>query len=54
MYYPEFDEIRQLRAVEMNPAAEKGECGCNQHGGTPLLPLYCDILADLETPVSAY
>jgi len=46
MYYPKFDEIRQLRDVEMNPAVEKS--------GMPLLPLYCDILADLETPVSAY
>ncbi len=54
MYYPEFDEIRQLRDVEMNPAAEKVESGYIPHGGTPILPLYCDILADLETPVSAY
>ncbi len=46
MYYPKFDEIRQLRNVEMNPAVEKS--------GMPILPLYCDILADLETPVSAY
>ena len=46
MYYPKFDEIRQLRDVEMNPAVEKS--------GMPILPLYCDILADLETPVSAY
>ena len=46
MYYPKFDEIRQLRDVEMNPAVEKS--------GMPLLPLHCDILADLETPVSAY
>ena len=46
MYYPKFDEIRQLRDVEINPAVEKS--------GMPLLPLYCDILADLETPVSAY
>ena len=46
MYYPTFDEVRQLRAAETAPAVEKS--------GRPLLPLYCDILADLETPVSAY
>ena len=46
MYYPMFDEVRQLRAAETAPAVEKS--------GRPLLPLYCDILADLETPVSAY
>jgi anthranilate synthase component 1 len=46
MYYPTFDEVKQLRDVEMDTACEKS--------GTPILPLYCDILADLETPVSAY
>src|SRR3989440_4449125 len=46
MYYQTFDEVRQLRAAETAPAVEKS--------GRPLLPLYCDILADLETPVSAY
>src|SRR5438270_8809436 len=46
MYYPIFDEVKQLRAAETAPAVEKS--------GRPLLPLYCDILADLETPVSAY
>lgn len=46
MYYPTFDEVTQLKAVETVPAAEKP--------GRPLLPFYCDILVDLETPVSAY
>src|SRR5205807_2240983 len=46
MYYPTFDEVRQLRAAETAPAVEKS--------GRPLLPLYCDILADPETPVSSY
>jgi anthranilate synthase component I len=46
MYYPSIDEVKQLRDVEMDSAFEKN--------GTPILPLYCDILADLETPVSAY
>jgi anthranilate synthase component I len=45
MFYPTLDEIRQLRDAEMEARA-----------GTrrPLLPLCCDILADMETPVSAY
>src|SRR5713226_969028 len=40
MYYPTLDEIRQLRDTVVTQR--------------PLLPLYRDILADLETPVSAY
>ena len=47
MYYPTFDEIRHLRDAEMasHTAAKPGR---------PLLPLYRDVLCDLETPVSAY
>jgi anthranilate synthase component I len=46
MYYPTFEEIQRLRDIEMDPQREQA--------GRPLLPLYCDILADMETPVSAY
>lgn len=46
MYYPSFEETQQLHELETGEAASKH--------GRPLLPLYCDILADLETPVSAY
>src|SRR5579859_2536376 len=46
MYYSTFDEVRCLRDAEMAPHAAKR--------GRPLLPLYRDILVDLETPVSAY
>lgn len=46
MYYPTLEEITRLRDRESNPHADKQ--------GKPLLPLYCDILADMETPVSAY
>ncbi len=46
MYYPTFDEIQRLRDAEIAP--HEGE------KRRPLLPLYRDILADLETPVSAY
>lgn len=45
MFYPTLDEIRQLRDVEM---AARADCR------KPLLPICCDILADMETPVSAY
>src|SRR5947209_14685230 len=46
MYHPSFDEIKRLRNAEMAPHAVQR--------GRPLLPLYRDILVDLETPVSAY
>src|SRR3989442_12738164 len=46
MYYPTFDEIRHLRDAEMGHHVAKR--------GRPLLPLYRDVLVDLETPVSAY
>ena len=44
-YYPTLDETRQLRDTE---AAKKGD------GRRLLLPVCRDILADMETPVSAY
>ncbi len=44
MYYPTFEETQRLRDTETHVHAEK----------RPLLPLYRDILADMETPVSAY
>jgi anthranilate synthase component I len=45
MLYPTLDEIRQLRDAEMTVRADTRK---------PLLPICCDILADMETPVSAY
>src|SRR6266699_1407166 len=45
MQYPTLDEIRQLRDVEIAAGADARK---------PLLPICCDILADMETPVSAY
>src|SRR6266700_1570665 len=47
MYYPTFDEIRHLRDAEMASHTASNP-------GRPLLPLYRDVLCDLETPVSAY
>lgn len=43
MYYPTFEETQQLR-----------DTSSIIQGKRPLLPLYRDILADMETPVSAY
>lgn len=45
MVYPTLDEIRQLRDVEMAARADSRKL---------LLPICRDILADMETPVSAY
>src|SRR6266567_1875769 len=45
MLYPTLNEIRQLRDIEMTVRA---------YTRKPLLPICCDILADMETPVSAY
>jgi anthranilate synthase component 1 len=45
MYYPTFEETLQLGEKERTNTAQVGR---------PLLALYCDILADMETPVSAY
>src|SRR5581483_3520643 len=51
MYYPTFEEIKQLRDKELGRLAE----GTTQTDiRRPLLPFYRDILADMETPVSAY
>ncbi|GAC1344982.1 MAG: anthranilate synthase component I [Ktedonobacteraceae bacterium] len=46
MYNPTFAEIKQLRDAAM--------ASYNNQSKKPLLPLYRDILTDLETPVSAY
>ena len=48
MYYPAYDEIQQVRTAEIDEAQRA------QDKRTPLLPFYSDILADMETPVSAY
>ncbi len=45
MVYPTLDEIRHLRDTELAVKAGTRK---------PLLPICCDILADMETPVSAY
>src|SRR5260370_25506642 len=50
MYHPTYEEWHRLRDEEMKPTAGAEE----QRARHPLLPLYRDILADMETPVSAY
>src|SRR5436305_12935548 len=47
MYYPTLAELKQLRDDEM-------ATGANKNNKRPLVPLCRDILADMETPVSAY
>ncbi len=49
MFHPTFEEISQLRSAELKKSAQEGA-----DTRRPLLPFYCDILADMETPVSAY
>ncbi|GER86121.1 anthranilate synthase component I [Dictyobacter vulcani] len=51
MYYPTLDEVKQIRAALMQ--SEQSRTG-EPDKRRPLLPLYSDILADMETPVSAY
>jgi anthranilate synthase component 1 len=48
MYYPSFDTIKQLR--DKYVGASDAFTGSRR----PLLPFYQDILADMDTPVSAY
>ena len=47
MYVPTLDELRQLREEECADGEDKD-------GLRPLLPICYDLLADMETPVSAY
>ncbi|HEY4033130.1 MAG TPA: anthranilate synthase component I [Ktedonobacteraceae bacterium] len=51
MYYPTFEEFQRLRDEEMSSSTADTE---EQRAHRPLMPLYRDILADMETPVSAY
>ena len=44
MYYPSFETVQRLQE----------EARASDQPGKPLLPLCCDLLVDLETPVSAY
>ncbi|HLZ61060.1 MAG TPA: chorismate-binding protein, partial [Ktedonosporobacter sp.] len=54
MYYPPFEEIEQLRDRETSQQVVGPSVKDRQQEKRPLLPLYSDILADMETPVSAY
>ncbi len=48
MYYPTLEQVKRLSETEAKDDQTVGGAG------RPLLPLYTDILADMETPVSAY
>lgn len=50
MYYPSFDEIQRLRDRYVGTSSTDASSQTRR----PLLPFYSDILADMETPVSAY
>ena len=52
MDYPTFSDIQHLRHAEMTNKEQNSTDA--QDTRRPLLPLYRDILADMETPVSAY
>src|SRR5579859_6739175 len=54
MHYPSFEEIQQLRDRETSQQVVGPSAGDRPQTTRPLLPLYSDILADMETPVSAY
>ncbi|HEU5229446.1 MAG TPA: anthranilate synthase component I [Ktedonobacteraceae bacterium] len=53
MYYPAYEEVKQLREAAMD-AQSIADPFAATSPRRPLLPLYCDILADMETPISAY
>lgn len=48
MYYPTFEAVKRLHDEEASVSQT------DTLATRPLLPLYSDILADMETPVSAY
>jgi anthranilate synthase component 1 len=49
MYNPTLEEVKSVLATEKKLASDN-----TQDKRRPLLPLYSDVLADMETPVSAY
>src|SRR5436190_3328402 len=51
MDYPTFTEIEQLYNAEIHRLTDGTEALDKRR---PLLPLYRDILSDMDTPVSAY
>src|SRR5712692_9901623 len=53
MYYPTLDEIKQLRHFDLaaDAAGAKNPQVCAR---SLLVPLCCDVRADMETPVSVY
>jgi anthranilate synthase component 1 len=50
IYHPSFEEVQQLCAEEQQQQRTSDTSDMRR----PLVPFYTDILADMETPVSAY
>ena len=50
MYHPTLDEVRQIAASQAAADLAPGQTGPRR----PLLPLSSNLLADAETPVTAY
>ena len=57
MYYPTYDEVKRLHDTareDCTLAVPLAGTADAPQARRPLLPLCCDILADMETPISAY
>jgi anthranilate synthase component 1 len=54
MYHPTLDEVRQISATLKARPTDTTEASGTTDTRRPLLPLSSNLLADVETPVSAY
>jgi anthranilate synthase component 1 len=54
MYHPTLDEVQQISAALRTCPADSAQALRAAGGRRPLLPLSSNLLADVETPVSAY
>ncbi|GHO65454.1 anthranilate synthase component I [Ktedonobacter sp. SOSP1-52] len=55
MYHPTYEEIKQLHSTTRpNNSTRHLKASNAQSKATPIVPLYLDVEADIETPVSAY
>jgi anthranilate synthase component 1 len=54
MYHPTFKEVQQIAAALDASPADTAKGATTQGKRRPLLPLSSNLLADVETPVSAY
>src|SRR5258707_602459 len=54
MYHPTLDEVQQISAALRTCPADSAQAPGATGARRPLLPLSSNLLADVETPVSAY